>query len=98
MPGETAAGHDQHVFVVGPFHFERKSIQSKRAATCVAGLLDTQITIEVVTKERIQLVNTIMSSSWKWKVDMCVRVQRKCCAEHYGDGVCDGSETGSFSR
>ena len=54
-------------------------------------MLDTQITIEVVTKERIQLVNTIMSSSWKMEMNMCVCVQRKCFAEHYGDGVRDGS-------
>ncbi len=30
------------------------------------------MTIELVTKEQIQLVNTIMSSSYKWEVNMCV--------------------------
>ena len=58
-------------------------------------MLDTNITIELVTKEQIQLLNTIMSSSFKWKVNMSVCMQRKCCEEHYGDGVSDGSD---FSR
>ena len=57
-------------------------------------MLDTNITIEVVTKELIQLVNTIMSSSWKWKVSISVCVQRMCFAEHYGDGVGDSSDNG----
>ncbi len=35
-------------------------------------MLDTNITIELVTKEQIQLLNTIMSSSYKWEVNMCV--------------------------
>ena len=57
-------------------------------------MLDTNITIEVVTKELVQLVNTIMSSSWKWKVSMRECVQRMCFAEHYGDGVRDSSDNG----
>ena len=54
-------------------------------------MLDTNITIEVVTKELVQLLNTIMSSSFKWEMDMCVCMQRMCCEEHYGDGVSDSS-------
>ena len=34
----------------------------------------------------------------KWKVNMCVRVQRMCLAQHYGDGVRDVVITVSFSR
>ena len=55
-------------------------------------VLDTIITIEVVTKELVQLLNTIMSSSFKWEVNMCVCMQRICCEEHCGDGVSDGSD------
>ena len=54
-------------------------------------MLDTNITIELVTKEQIQLLNTIMSSSFKWEMNMSVSIQRMCCEEHYGDGVSDGS-------
>ena len=58
-------------------------------------LLDTNITIELVTKELVQILNTIMSSSYNWEVNMCVCVcvciQRTCCEEHYCDGVRDGS-------
>ena len=54
-------------------------------------LLDTNITIELVTKEQIQLLNTIMSSSFKWEMNMSVCMQRTCCEEHYCDGVSDGS-------
>ena len=54
-------------------------------------LLDTNITIELVTMEQIQLLNTIMSSSFKWEINMSVRIQRTCCEEHCGDGVSDGS-------
>ena len=32
-----------------------------------------------------------MSSSLKVEMNMCVCVQRKCFAEHYGDGVRDSS-------
>ncbi len=35
-------------------------------------MLDTNITIELVTKEQIQLLNTIMSSSYKWEMNMSV--------------------------
>ena len=35
-------------------------------------MLDTNITIELVTKELVQILNTIMSSSYKWEVNMCV--------------------------
>ena len=54
-------------------------------------VLDTNITIELVTKEQIQLLNTIMSSSFKWEMNMSVCMQRTCCEEHYCDGVSDGS-------
>ena len=54
-------------------------------------MLDTNITIELVTKEQIQLLNTIMSSSFKWEMNMSVRIERTCCEEHYCDGVSDGS-------
>ena len=54
-------------------------------------MLDTIITIEVVTTELVQLLNTIMSSSFKWEMNMSVCMQRTCCEEHYGDGVSDGS-------
>ncbi len=54
-------------------------------------MLDTNITIELVTKELVQILNTIMSSSYNWEVNMCVCVQRMCCEEHYCDGVSDGS-------
>ena len=53
-------------------------------------MLDTIITIEVVTKELVQLLNTIMSSSFKWEMNMSVCTQRMCCEEHYCDGVSDG--------
>jgi hypothetical protein len=55
------------------------------------GVLDTNITVELVTKEQIQLLNTIMSSSFKWEMNMSVCAQRTCCEEHYCDGVSDGS-------
>ena len=61
-------------------------------------MLDTNITIEVVTKELIQLVSTIMSSSWRMEMSMSVCIQRMCFEKRYGDGVRDGSENGSFSR
>ena len=54
-------------------------------------MLDTIITIELVTKEQIQLLSTIMSSSFKWEMNMSVCMQRMCCEEHYCDGVSDGS-------
>ncbi len=37
-------------------------------------MLDTNITIELVTKELVQLLNTIMSSSFKWKLNGSVPV------------------------
>ena len=54
-------------------------------------MLDTNIAVEFVTKELVQLRNTIMSSSFKWEMNMSVSIQRMCCEEHYGDGVSDGS-------
>ena len=48
-------------------------------------VLDTIITIELVTKELIQLLNTSMSSSFKWGMNMSV-----CCEEHYYGGLSDG--------
>ena len=67
-----------------------KSFETRHSCGKVI-VLDTNITIELVTKEQIQLLNTIMSSSFKWEVNMCVCMQRTCCEEHYCDGVSDGS-------
>ncbi len=56
-------------------------------------MLDTNITIELVTKELVQILNTIMSISYDWggSEHVCVQMQRTCCEEHYCDGVHDGS-------
>ncbi len=54
-------------------------------------MLDTDITIEVVTKELVQFLNTIMSSSFKGEMNMSVCIQRTCSEEHYCDGALDSS-------
>ncbi len=55
-------------------------------------MLDTNITIELVTKELVKLLNTSMSRSFEWEMNMCVCMRRTCCKEHYCDGVSDGSD------